>query len=125
MNGVFDDPLKLSTASVFRTAQATLNDALGIANPGDKLRAQIAKLENLLDLALLPVKVVFQSDNLTNVTLFRVAEMGRFEQRSLKLKPGRYIAGGTRAGFRDVRIEFTVTGKQVVEPVVVRCVEPI
>ncbi len=125
MSEVFDDPLRLSSASVFRTAQATLNDALGIANPGVKLRAQIAKLENLLDSALLPVQVVFQSDNLTKVTLFRVAEMGRFEQRSLKLIPGRYIAGGTRAGFRDVRIEFTVTGEPVVEPIVVRCVEPI
>ena len=88
-------------------------------------RAQIANLEKLLDSALLPVSVVFQSDNLTSVTLFRVAEMGRFEQRSLNLKPGRYVAGGTRAGFRDVRIEFSVTGEPVVEPIVVRCIEPI
>ena len=73
----------------------------------------------------LNINVVFQSDNLTKVTLFRVAEMGQFEQKSLRLRPGRYIAGGTRAGFRDVRIEFTVMGGAAVEPVVVRCIESI
>ena len=125
ITGVFDDPLKLSNASVYRKAQATLKDARGIPNPGDKLGNQIITLENLLQAAVSPVNVVFQSDNLTDVTLYRVAELGRFEQTSVVLKPGHYVAAGKRMGFRDVRVEFTITGEPLGAPIVVRCVEPI
>ncbi len=68
---------------------------------------------------------MFRSDNQTHVILFRVAELGRFEQVSVKLRPGKYIAAGTRSGYRDVRIEFTVTGERQEEAIVVRCEEPI
>jgi tetratricopeptide (TPR) repeat protein len=125
INDVLEDPLSLANPSVYRVAQATLNDARGILKPGEILRAQIAKLERALVAAVLPVQVVFQSDNLTKVTVFQVAELGWFEQTSLQLKPGRYVAAGTRKGFRDVRIEFTVTDEPLDGPIVVRCVESI
>jgi tetratricopeptide (TPR) repeat protein len=120
-----EDPLKLAESNVYRRAVATLADARGIPNPGARLNSQIDSLDEMLRLAVSPVEVVFQSDSLTRVTLFRVAELGLFEQTSLQLKPGRYIAGGTRQGFRDVRIEFTITGKPLDAPIVVRCMEQI
>jgi tetratricopeptide (TPR) repeat protein len=122
---VLEDPLKLSAPAVYGSARQTLADARSIANPGPRLRDQAARLERLLEAALRPVEVVFRSDNLTHVTLFRVADLGRFEQTSLRLRPGRYVAAGTRQGYRDVRIEFTITGEAQGEPIVVRCVEPI
>lgn len=125
MKELIDDPLRLSNPSDYRKAQTVMDDARGIPNPGERLRGQIATLDSLLVSAVSFIEVVFQSDNQTSVTLFRVAELGRFEQTSLKLKPGRYVAAGTRKGFRDVRIEFTVTGKQLDDPIVVRCEEPI
>lgn len=125
LDELIEDPLRLAEQSVYRKAQISLNDALGIQDPGDKLLGQIETLERLLKLAVSPVSVVFQSDNLTNVTLYRVAELGQFEQTSLVLKPGRYIAAGTRRGFRDVRVEFSVTGEPLDGPVVIRCEEPI
>jgi hypothetical protein len=69
--------------------------------------------------------VVFRSDNQTHVVLFRVADLGRFQQVSVKLRPGKYVAAGTRSGYRDVRVEFTVTGEPGDEPIAVRCEEPI
>ena len=75
--------------------------------------------------ALSPVNVTFQSDNLTAVTLYRVAELGQFVETSLVLKPGRYIVAGTRLGYRDVRVEFTITGEPLDAPIVVRCDVPI
>jgi hypothetical protein len=125
LNELNEDPLKLAEPAVYRRAQMTLNDALGIANPGNKLLEQVATLENLLKLAVSPVNVVFQSDNLTKVTLYRVAELGQFEQTSLVLKPGRYIAAGTRNGYRDVRVEFSITGEPMDGPIIVRCEETI
>jgi hypothetical protein len=123
--GYIEEPLRLSGEADFRGAQSALQDARGIPSPGDRLSEQIEELESLLELANSPVDVVFRSDNQTHVVLFRVADLGRFDQVSVKLRPGRYVAAGTRSGYRDVRVEFTVTGEPMDEPVVVRCEEPI
>ena len=53
------------------------------------------------------------------------ADLGQFDRVSMKLRPGKYVAAGTRSGFRDVRVEFTVTGETSSQQVVVRCEEPI
>ena len=64
-------------------------------------------------------------DNLTDVTLFRIAKLGLFAQTTVQLRPGRYIAAGSRMGYRDVRVEFTITGEPLAEPILVRCSEQI
>jgi len=125
LTGYIDEPLRLSGEADYRAAQSALQDARGIPNPGQRLSGQISELDSLLKLANSPVDVVFRSDNQTHVVLFRVADLGRFDQVSVRLRPGRYVAAGTRSGYRDVRIEFTVTGEAMDEPVVVRCEEPI
>jgi len=125
LQAAIDDPLTLSGRKEFEAAQKLLADARGIANPGAKLDRQISTLASALAAANSPVEVVFQSDNLTHVTLFRVADLGRFERTAVTLRPGRYVAAGTRSGFRDVRVEFTVTGQPLAQPVVVRCEEAI
>jgi tetratricopeptide (TPR) repeat protein len=119
------EPLRLSSKSEFTAAQSALADAKGIPNPGPRLAGQIAELDSILKIANSAVDVEFRSDNQTHVVLFRVAELGRFEQVSVKLRPGKYVAAGTRSGYRDVRVEFTVTGKAQEKPIVVRCQEPI
>ena len=121
----FEDPVSLATRARYEAAQKTLTDARGIPNPGNKLKEQMAELELLMARSVTPVNVVFESDNMTQVTLFRIAELGSFEQTSMTLRPGRYIAAGTRKGYRDVRVEFTVTGEPLPGPIVVRCDEPI
>jgi tetratricopeptide (TPR) repeat protein len=119
------EPLRLSSQAEYMAAQTALADARGIPNPGPRLAGQITELDSILKNASSPVDVVFHSDNQTYVVLYRVAELGRFEQVSMKLRPGKYVAAGTRNGYRDVRVEFTVTGEPLVKPIVVRCQEPI
>ena len=89
------------------------------------LRSQVARVEALLPAYDKPVRVTLESDGLTQVAIQRVRALGAFEKQEVELKPGRYTAVGTRAGFRDVRREFTVLpgGGQLVVPV--RCAEPI
>jgi tetratricopeptide (TPR) repeat protein len=123
LGGYIEEPLRLSSEAENRAAQAALEDARGIANPGPRLDGQIAQLDSLLKVANSSVDIVFRSDNQTQVVLFRVAELGRFEQVSVKLRPGKYVVAGTRSGYRDVRVEFTVTGKPLEQPIVVRCEE--
>lgn len=119
------DPLKLSNANAYQKGRRLLKDARGIANPGPVLSQQVADLDRYLSQSTIPVPVVLLSDSLTEVTLFRVAKLGTFEQTSIQLKPGHYIAAGSRNGYRDVRVEFTITGEPMEEPILVSCNEAI
>ena len=119
------DPLQLSNSTSYNQAQRLLADAKGIGNPGPLLIRQISALDQALSQSTTAVDVVLQSDNLTDVTLFRVAKLGLFAQTTVQLRPGRYIAAGSRMGYRDVRVEFTITGEPLAEPILVRCSEQI
>ncbi len=66
-----------------------------------------------------------RSDNLTDVTVYKVGRFGRFASRDLLLPPGTYVAVGTRIGYRDVRVEFTLMAGQEPAMVTVRCQEKI
>ena len=72
-----------------------------------------------------PVHIALQSDNLTQVVIYRVGTLGAFEQRSLELAPGSYTVVGTRPGYRDVRREINVVPGAALDPVVIRCEEKI
>ena len=125
INEILADPLKLAVNSTYNNAQRLLKDASGIAKPGPVLRRQIIELDKKLRQSRTSVDVVLQSDGLTDVTLFRVKTLGAFKQTSVLLRPGRYIAAGKRIGFRDIRVEFTITGEAKPEPILVSCSEPI
>ncbi len=120
-----EDPLSLASPGAFSRAQRLVKDADSIKKPGPRLQQQIVELKQVLQQSKTPVDVVIRSNNLTQVTLFRVAELGTFENTSLKLRPGRYIAAGTRMGFRDVRVEFTISGDPIDQPIWVSCDEAI
>jgi hypothetical protein len=54
-----------------------------------------------------------------------VARLGKFDQRELSLRPGTYTAVGSRIGYRDVRLEFTVTPDSAPPTVNIACTEAI
>lgn len=122
---LLSDPLTLSASRQFRRGQKVLEDATGITNPGPRLKRQVAEIQRVLKASQTPVDVVLTSDSNTYVTLFRVAKLGVFDKTAVSLKPGRYIVAGTRMGFRDVRIEFTVTGERFDRPIAISCNEAI
>lgn len=118
-------PERLFSQSVRAVAKETLARASGIANPGPILSRQIKTLAEWLARADVPVPVSLSSDNVTQVTIYRVGTLGAFEQRSLELVPGSYTVVGTRPGFRDVRREIRVMPGAAPEPVVIRCEDKI
>jgi len=79
----------------------------------------------LLRIATIPVQVEFRSDNLTEVVIYKVGSLGAFQSRTIDLKPGRYVAVGSRAGYRDVRREFKVLPQGMEQPIRMSCEEPI
>jgi len=110
---------------VARAAHGLLQQARAVSSPGRVLEGQVARLDELLRIAAIPVPVVFRSDNLTEVVIYKVGSLGTFQSRTLDLKPGRYVAVGSRAGFRDVRRSFEVLPQGTGEPIELSCEEPI
>ena len=90
---------------------------------GSVLAGQLDQLEQLLETSQIPIEIQFASDNLTDVTILRVENLGLFEKTSMALKPGRYVAQGKRIGYRETRTEFVVGFGQTPNIVNVRCTE--
>lgn len=118
-------PERLFSVPVRSAARETLQRATAVAAAGPVLQKQIATLSDWLSRADAPVHIALQSDNLTQVMIYRIGELGAFEQRSLELAPGSYTVVGTRPGYRDVRREITVVPGAIPPPVVIRCEEKI
>ncbi len=118
-------PTLLFSDRVLADAGALLSDARNVEGAGPRLEEQIADLDRLLVLATTKVTVELHSDELTNVTVYRVGSLGTFAVTELELRPGNYTAVGSRNGYRDVREEIVVRPGRNSDPVDVRCVEPI
>ena len=120
-----EDPERIYSPSVYSAAAAAVADARSVPSPGPRLTGQIEQIETLMVDATRPVLVRLESDEQTEVVLYRVGRLGAFDRFELELRPGTYTAVGTRNGFRDVRREFTVRPGTRAGPFVIRCEEPI
>ncbi|NHZ73461.1 MAG: protein kinase [Nitrospirae bacterium] len=118
-------PERLSNDDVLESAEQLLSEARSTEPSGPVLRRQIDSLAERLAVATRPIRVELVSDNLTEVTVYRVGRLGRFTQQVLDLRPGTYTVVGSRAGYRDVRRRLTVSPNQSSRPLEVRCEEEI
>lgn len=118
-------PERLFSVPVRSAAREALQRAAAVTPAGPVLQRQTRTLTEWLSRADVPVHVALQSDNLTQIVIYRVGALGAFEQRSLELAPGSYTVVGTRPGYRDVRREINVVPGATLEPVVIRCEEKI
>jgi hypothetical protein len=118
-------PERLSDVAVAEATEKLLQQAKRITPAGPVLESQIRQLQVLLQQANTPVRVVLRSDMETDVVVYKVARLGRFQERELTLRPGTYTAVGTRNGYRDVRQQIVVVHDAVPAPITIACVEPI
>lgn len=125
LTGYIANPERLAEDPVFEETRDVYFTGRNIASPGPKLQEQLDQLELLLESSQVPVDVQLVSDNLTDVTLQRVGSLGTFQQQTLSLKPGVYVAVGKRVGYREVREEFTVGFGKTPDSVIVSCNEPV
>ena len=121
---ILDKPERLVDAAILREAQNTLDEAADIADPGARLSRQLREARETLRIASTPIPVTIQSDGETSIIVYKVARLGAVETQELQLRPGTYTAVGTRRGFRDKRVEFTVTPAGLA-PVYIACSETI
>jgi hypothetical protein len=119
------NPSRLSAPEVRREADRLLADATRISGAAPVLRRQSESLREAVKLYDKPVLAVLESDGVTLVAVQRIGNFGAFTRREIQLKPGRYVAVGSREGFRDVRREFTVTPESSMMVISVRCTEAV
>ena len=122
---LLDNPGRLSNVAVARDVAAQLEQARTVTPRGPRLADQLDRLQSALDLANTPVPLTLLSDQQTDVVLYKVARLGRFAQRPLELRPGTYTAAGSRSGYRDVRVTFTVRPGEPGAAITVACTEPV
>ncbi len=125
LSHLLSNPNLLFDDGVLADAELLLSDAQAMAEPGPRLAEQTDELGRLIRLASTPMAIELESDELTEVTVYRVGPLGVFAQTTLELRPGTYTAIGSRDGFRDVRTTFTILPGQSLAPIRVACSEPI
>jgi Protein kinase domain len=118
-------PQRLAAPAVRSSAQQALDRASAIEGPAPVLGAQVARVRELLAAYAVQVHVELTSDNSTRVFVDTVGDLGMFLDREVDLVPGRYTVVGTRAGYRDVRLELNVAPGQRHAALAVFCSERI
>jgi len=119
------NPGRLASPEVHESTTDLLAEAQAVDSPGALLTDQITRLTEQLQVAATPVTVWLESDNLTRVVVYRVGDLGKFQRRSVDLRPGIYTVVGTRDGYRDVRLRLEVVPGRATQPLAVRCKEAI
>lgn len=105
---IVKQPERLVDDAILREAQSSVTRAEALGNLGPRLSAEVQAAQDVLTVASTPLSVSLSSDGLTQVTVYKVARLGLFEEEQLNLRPGKYTAVGSRRGYRDVRVVFTV-----------------
>jgi len=116
-------PARLYSENVRDEAQQLLASLDRETVHGSRMLQAKQSLAAALKRATTKVTVRFTSDNATEVTLYRVGPLGRFQDREIALPPGTYTLVGSRPGYKDVRLELTVNPDAPVPRVVVACEE--
>ena len=119
------EPQRLSDVAVAEAVEKLLLQARKVDPAGPVLTQQVGQLETLLQQANTPVQVTLVSDGETEVIVYKIARLGRFQQRELTLRPGTYTARGSRNGYRDVLEKFTITHEGLSTPITIACRESI
>lgn len=120
-----ENPSRLATADVLAEASDLANEARAVTPQGPRFAELITRLDTLVVEASTPIRVTLESDGLTDVLLYRVGELGTFDNHTVDLRPGTYTVVGRRKGYRDVRLTIRVAPGTPPSPVVIRCTDRI
>lgn len=117
------EPERLYSAPVRAEAQEFLASLENEAAAGPGLARDRQRLKAALQRAITKITVRLESDNATEVTLYRVRRLGRFQDREVALTPGTYTLVGSRPGYKDVRVQLIVAPDSNPQRVFIACEE--
>ncbi|MGD8256695.1 MAG: protein kinase [Desulfobacterales bacterium] len=114
-------PESLTSDSQLKNALLLLGEAKEIEPRGPRLETMTKELERLVKMAQIPINVTIESDNNTEVAVYKVGKLGKFSKRELKLRPGTYTVVGARNGYQDVRQKIVLKPGQASLRVTIKC----
>jgi hypothetical protein len=123
IDGYLTSPERLYSPRVRDEAQQLLAALQSEPAVGPRMEQARQRLAAALKRATTAITVRLASDNATEVTLFRVGPLGRFQDREIALTPGTYTLMGSRPGYKDVRVELVVDPDSPAPRVFVACEE--
>ena len=125
LNRFLAQPTLMLEDDEFTSAKTALVRASRYREPGAHLKQQLSTLSRLITVARIPITIELNSDNKTDVTIYRVGSYGKISRTEVRLYPGDYTIVGKRRGYRDVRRKFTLLAGELVEPIFISCTEKI
>ena len=108
IDGFLQNPQTLASDANLAQAGALVAEADRWQPRSPQLAAKLDALRNLVTAARTPVRLALSSDGHTDVSVYRVGQLGRFALRELDLRPGTYTVVGSRDGYQDVRQTITL-----------------
>jgi tetratricopeptide (TPR) repeat protein len=108
MDALLAKPTDLQDPDRATFAEKIIKLARTSPDAGPTFRAKAERLEAALVGYNTLTKLTIRSDGKTGITIHRIGRLAPTLERTLELRPGHYIATGTRSGYRDVRVDFTV-----------------
>jgi len=123
--GYIDNPARLEADEVRAAALDATARARLLASRGQRIESQLSRIGVLLAQFEAPVHLSVSSDGLTHIVIYRVGDLGKFSDRSVSLKPGKYTFVGSRLGYRDIRREIEIAPGQSNAALEIHCEEQI
>jgi hypothetical protein len=121
LNFFLKQPAVLESDRQLENALELMAEIEALDSTGPRLQKQYKELARIVKAAQTPVKIILESDTLTDIAVYRVGKLGRFASRELNLRPGSYTVVGTRNGYQDVRKKIIVKPEQGPMRVTIRC----
>lgn len=125
MRSYLVQPGMLETDRSLNRATALLAEARQTEPQGSRFIRLIKELDALVAAARTTVPVIIESDGMTEVAVYKVGKLGRFQSRELALRPGTYTVTGARSGYKDVRHSLSVKAGSTSVRLTVSCNEKI
>lgn len=101
----------------FQSAIRYFNSAMGVKPDYLALNAEARRLRDFLDEQSKPVRLILVSDDRTWVSIYGYELLGKFDEQTVNILPGRYRIIGRRKGYEDVTIDIQVVAGEPMEPI--------
>jgi hypothetical protein len=121
INFFLQQPAALESDPQLENAIALIDEIEELEPKGPQIKERYERLVRIVEAAQTPVKIMIESDTFTDVAVYKVGKIGRFESRELSLRPGTYTIVGTRDGYQDVRKKIIIKPGQGSLRVTIRC----
>lgn len=100
MNRYLSASDRLSADNVAAGAHAVVSESVALSSISPALSRKAQKLKDVLAGYATKVSVLVRSDNLTEISVRGVGQVGRTKERAIELKPGTYTVEGIRPGYK-------------------------